>query len=366
MDYAREVIYLAGCAVNGIIPDKSRVEGVDPVRLYAFAEAHTISALVAVALESAGLKHDVFTRAKAKAMRRAVIFSAEYSRLSDALESAEIWHIPLKGVVLRDYYPSFWVREMSDIDILFDATRAHDVREIMKGLGFKVMEFGIVHHDTYYKLPVVNIEMHRELFGAWPDKIMHEYYYGVKAKLIPDSGKKYTYHFSPEDFYLYMTAHACKHYHEGGTGIRSLLDVYVYMRKFSGVLDMEYISRESVKLGMSEFESGMRELAQNLFGGENLTAENESMLEYVISSGTYGTIQSATKNEVNSFGGGVAGKIKYVLRKIFPSFEKVKALYPFYYRHKYLYPVLVVWRLLKALTVKRKRVKAEIMSLKEE
>lgn len=75
-------------------------------------------------------------------------------------------------------------------------------------------------------------------------------------------------------------------------------------------------------------------------------------------------VRSAIKNEVNSLGGGVAGKIKYVLRKIFPSFEKVKALYPFYYRHKYLYPVLIVWRLLKALTVERKRVKAEIMSLK--
>ena len=363
MDYAREMIYLAGCAVNGVAPDKSRVEGVDIERLMRFAKAHMISAIVAHGLLSAGVKNDSLTQAEAKAMRRAVILEAEYAKLSDAFESAGVWHVPLKGTVLKGCYPAFWMREMSDIDILFDGPRQYDVREIMRGLGFKVKDFGTFHHDVYCKPPALNVEMHHELFGSWPDPLLYEYYSAITDKLLPDDGKKYARHLSPEDFYVYMTAHAYKHYSDYGTGIRSVVDSYMYLRKFSGVLDMEYISREAMKLGISEFEAGMRSLAVNLFGGGKLTAENESMLEYIISSGIYGTVDHSIMNAMKKNGGGMSGKMKYILGKVFPPFEKLKARYPFYYKHKYLYPVFVVCQLVKNLIMKRKTIASALRAL---
>ncbi len=59
--------------------------------------------------------------------------------------------------------------------------------------------------------------MHRELFDISFDKRIHDYYTDMKSRLIKDAGNNYGYHFIPEDFYMYMTAHEYKHYSSEGT-----------------------------------------------------------------------------------------------------------------------------------------------------
>ena len=44
--------------------------------------------------------------------------SHEYAKICTVLEEAQIPYIPLKGTVLRDFYPEPWMRTSSDIDIL--------------------------------------------------------------------------------------------------------------------------------------------------------------------------------------------------------------------------------------------------------
>ena len=124
-----------------------------------------ISAIVGYALESAGIRNELFIQARAKALRKAVILDADCREISGRLEEAGIWHMPLKGTVMKDYYPAFGMREMSDVDILFDPSCSFKVRKIMKGLGFNVKTFFNGHDDTYYREPVSNIEMHSGLMG---------------------------------------------------------------------------------------------------------------------------------------------------------------------------------------------------------
>ena len=138
---------------------------------------------------------------------------------------------------MKEYYPKYGMREMSDHDILFDASRAEDVRTMMERLGFRAEHFGTGNHDCYYKKPVLNFEMHRALFGPDHDEKLYAYYKDTKNRLIGDGWEK---HFSPEDFYPYMTAHEYKHYSVSGTGLRSLLDTYVYLKKEQ--LDMDYVT----------------------------------------------------------------------------------------------------------------------------
>ena len=114
---------------------------------------------------------------------------------------------------------------MSDYDILFDATRADNVKSIMKNLVFTTKYFGTGNHDVYYKELLCNFEMHRGLFGSTYNEIFYKYYSDVKNQLKKDDGNNYGYHFSPEDFYIYITSHEYKHYSDGGTGLCSLLDV---------------------------------------------------------------------------------------------------------------------------------------------
>ena len=72
--------------------------------------------------------------------------------------------------------------------------------------------------------PVLNFELHTTLFGSDHDETLYRYYADTKRLLRKDEDNNYGFHFSNEDFYVYMTAHEWKHYNGGGTGIRSLLD----------------------------------------------------------------------------------------------------------------------------------------------
>ena len=115
-------------------------------------------------------------------------------------------------------------------------------------------------------------------------------------------------HLSPEDFYLYVTSHEYKHYSAGGTGLRSVLDTYVYLQKAAP--DMDYVTAEAEKLGMAEFEAANRSLAMHLFSGAALTEADKEMLNYILDSGVYGTLNHQVENAMSRHGW---GKIQYAL-----------------------------------------------------
>ena len=363
MNVAEAVIYLASCAVNETKPEMNKIAGMDFEKIFSLASYHVMSAVVAMALESVRVKNDHVKNAISFSVRKNTYFEAANKSVLKTLEEAGIWYMPLKGAVLKNYYPRFGMREMSDHDIFIDATRAEDVKRIMEGLGFTTKYLGMGNHDVYYKEPLCNFEMHRGLFGSSHDEKFYVYYSGVKDRLIKDDGNNYGYHFSPEDFYVYITVHEYKHYSAGGTGLRSLLDIYVFLRKFEWKLDFDYILREIEKLELLEFEEKNRILALNLFGNKELTSENLEMLKYIIHSGAYGNLENSVKNRLKKYGGGTHGKIKYLTAKIFPEREKIKNTYPFLSKYKALYPILVVYRLMKALLTKRREILREILIL---
>ena len=100
------VIYLASCAINEKTPDINLVAEMNLKDVYHIASKHMISAIVAVALEAAGYKDERSNRAITNAFRKTVLFETEKEVLFKQLEYSEIWYMPLKGAVLKDFYPS--------------------------------------------------------------------------------------------------------------------------------------------------------------------------------------------------------------------------------------------------------------------
>lgn len=360
-----EVIYLASCAVNDVTPDKERVKKISLPELYKAADSHMLTSITAFALESAGIYDSAFTQAKGKAIRKIAAMDIDKILLFEKLEKEKIWYMPLKGTVIKELYPSFGMRQMSDFDILFDSSYNHKIKEIMLDLGFTTEHFGQGNHDVYFKQPVSNFEMHTGLFSPNHKKEIYDYYRDVRSRLIKDDNNEYGYHFSNEDLYIYVTAHEYKHYSSGGTGLRSVLDTYVFMKKLGDQLDHDYIAAETEKLDIREFEQNNRRLAMNLFGGKALTEQNQQMLEYIIFSGTYGTIENSVQNQLNQFGNDKKGKTKYVLQRLFPSMDNIRTFYPFFYKHKILLPALFFYRIGKSLTVSRKKISTELKHLRK-
>ncbi len=366
----KDVIYLAYCGVTERRADEARVRNMDITAVYEAAKKHMLTAICAMALESAGVRDKRFTQEMGKAIRKNVQMDIDRAQIFERFEAEKIWYMPLKGSLIKDLYPKYGMRQMSDNDILFDSTRAEDVRVIMESLGFTAEHFGHGNHDVYFKRPVSNFELHTGLFGASHDPVIYGYYKNIRSVLIKDEGNAYGYHFSHEDFYIYLTAHEYKHYSGGGTGLRSVLDTFVYLTKFGGSLDMEYIRGECEKLGIAGFEAESRSLAMNLFGAKKLTDENKKMLRYIVFSGTYGNIGNSVNNRVAKYGSGKLAKMKYTLGRLTvpisessPRYSAMQSFYPWFYEKKYRIPLLFFYRLMRGLTVTRKKAVSELKVL---
>lgn len=365
---AKDLIYLLTCAVNGIMPDTARVKAMDLEQLYRLAKAHTLRAAVFIALRSAGVQDSSFQQAYNKAVRKNVMLDVERTAIFERFEQQGIWYMPLKGSILKELYPENGMREMADNDVLYDSTRQTEVKKIMLSMGYSAESVGKTHHDVYMKPPVLNFELHTKLFGAASD--FYDYYQNPKQLMIPDEGSKYGFHFSDEDFYVYMLAHEYKHYSAGGTGLRSLLDCYVFLRNKGDSLDWAYINEQTEQLTIAGFEREQRELANKVFSSvtlPDLTEHEQELLDYYLTSCTYGTKTRSAENTVKKHYAKSHSKSKFsfIWARLFPDMEFMKQYYPFFYRHRLLLPVGYVWRWCKGIATNHKKLQAEMRALRK-
>ena len=157
-----------------------------------------------------------------------------------------------------------------------------------------------------------------------------------------------------------MTAHEYKHFIHGGTGLRSLVDAYVFINHFSDSLDMRYIEEELEKLGIKEYENKRRQLVIDIFDKGRIDSKKKELLDYYIFSGTYGNIENSVKNATEK---SVYAKLRYIKERLFLSMPMIKNGFPFFYAHKYLIPFLYIYRIFLMFTKSRKRVFSEIVAL---
>ncbi len=344
------LILLCACAVSGTVPEKARLEGVSLDRLYGMAQSHMLTAAAGMALEAAGIRDEKFKKAVARAQMKNVLLDADRGRVLARLEEAGIRYMPLKGILLKDLYPKAGMREMADNDIMVDPERREDVRRIMEELGFTVDHYEEGKHDSYLKKPVSNFEMHVRLTGEESNEQTEAYYIRSWDRLLKDPGNRYGYHFSDEDFYLFMIVHEYGHYAWKGTGLRSLLDTFVFLKRKGDGLDWEYIRQEAEKMGLAGFERENREAAMQLFGGERLSESGEEMLDYMLRSGTYGNYQNLVQNRIQN-----QGRLKYFLSRLTIPKETMRQDYPILNRAPFLYPAVWAWRFIYRFFTRREK-----------
>ena len=338
----KDLIYLLYCAVNGTIPDTAKVQSMDLQVLYKIAKFHTVRAAVCIALKRAGVQDNQFDQAYKKAVRKNIYLDIERSAILADFETQGIWNMPLKGSVLKDLYPEIGMREMADNDLLLNADKQEQSKEIMLSHGYTAEHYGVSNHDVYMKPPVLNFELHTTLFGSDHDETLYRYYADTKRLLRKDEDNNYGFHFSNEDFYVYMTAHEWKHYNGGGTGIRSLLDCYVYCKVKGDLLDWEYITAHCKQLEIADFEQKRRALAVKVFSSKTLLELTKSELEMLMSyltAGTYGTIENSIEKKLKQ-----QSKKRYILSNMFPNLDYMKRSVGFVRKIPILYPVGIVYR----------------------
>lgn len=378
MKTCNDMIYLLACLSNKEVPDQKVIEHIVLEELYQLAKYHNLAAMVCMALEATDIfrtrKEEQLIRkwkeAKEKAVRKSMMLDIERQEITKFMEKEGIWYMPLKGIIIKELYPRIGMREMADNDILYDKSYQKELLGFMKERGYKAIGVGRGNHDVYMKPPVYNFELHTALFNMNTGEKWVSYYSDIKEKLIKDDNNSFGYHFKEEDSYIYMMTHGYKHYNSGGTGLRTLLDIYIYLNKKETELDWSYISKESKKLGIDEFEQESRMLSKKLFTSREaaLTQKETKMLQYYLNAGSYGTLEHKVANDIRkhqkkSEPVTKATKLKYYIRRLFPDESYYAGSLPFFHKHKFLRPLYVIYRLIRGVTIRRKNITNEIKAV---
>lgn len=344
--------YLTACSLHNITPNVSGLDEKSLEEIYRLSKIHSMTSIIYHSLE----KTDIFSSYpllkqkwktdREKALRKNVLLDAERKKLLSFMESRKIWYLPLKGSVIKLLYPTSDMRQMSDNDILFDAERRSDIKEYFENNGYKTEFYCKTNHDVYIKPPVYNFEMHAFLFANEAKPEIKEYFNSINSRLVKCEGKDYEYSFNNEDFYLFFIAHSFKHYRSTGMGLRFLVDMYLIIKKYNGIIDREYIDLMLKKMNMAEFEVSAKVLCQKLFQASELVAEDDldseqqKMLAYISSNGVYGCLDNLYINKIREFQKddkpvSFSTKVKYYWKKLFKCDEFYYKKYPFCLKHKW-------------------------------
>lgn len=290
-------------------------------------------------------------------VQKHVLFDKERKELFEFCTNNMIPYLPLKGIILKHYYPDPYTREFADNDIWFGKDKDELIKKFFVERGYEVELYRKSNHDVYLKKPCLNFEMHRDLFGETGDNEKIVSYFSKHFKVRVIAPLVLELYFMLDDFYVYYTAHSYKHFHNAGCGIRTLIDFYLFLKKNTEneLLNFKYINKQLEKMDLVDFSNQISTLALKVFDEKELDEQELETLLFIASSGTYGTLENRVNKGVKE-----KGKTRYFFSRIFPPYRFYKSAYPWAYKVPILIPIAWLCRLFRILFKNPKRATSEL------
>ncbi len=315
----------------------------EAVALYRISKDHDVAGIVADAvfdlrlIPKGGEIYAKFQKQQMLDLYRYETIHYELAQLSELFEKACIPFIPLKGSVIRQFYPKPWLRTSCDIDFLIretDVDRALQMIETEVGCSDVVRgthDVGLVtqngvHFELHYtlveegKLPKAKTVLNR----VW------EYAY-------PAEGCQYHHLLKDEMFYYYHIAHMAIHFQGGGCGVRPFIDLQI----LAGISHDDQARNALLSDGgLTQFEEQVRKLAAVWFGDERHDEETLRVESFIVRSGVYGTSENYIAAQQVKEG----NKFKFLLSRLWLPYDVLKNQYPSLNGKKLLLPIYEVRR----------------------
>jgi len=288
---------------------------------------------------------------------------AVISELKEIFDSNEKRGVILKGSIIKDFYPVQYMRSMSDIDFFMEEKDIKDIAGDIAQNGYMADLQGLGSHYTYIKYDVVHVELHSDIepinssYGKnvfqprFPDATSIEEEMDLWSHTIPFKGSNYMVQLTPEYHYAYMIMHAMRHFMSSGTGIRSIMDVWVMNNHYAKKWDRDMLATLLEKFGMARFEKYAVALADRWFDLHDTVSVApeldddtlDAFESFIFGSGTYGNIDNGVVarmgHETN-----IRSKLAFLLKAFFLSYEYMKHQYPVLGKAPILLPVMWVYR----------------------
>lgn len=342
---------------------------IDWFEIKRLAEIHSMGGIIGVVVNRSTIDmplecYEYFDFSVFDCARMGIMWEMRYKEITDALNSAEIPHIIVKGYILRYLYPEKDMRTMGDLDFVIASENLEKAMKPIINKGYKLLS--VFKGDWIYEKNGMAIELHPGLVDADVGLINYQEYMSDifnKTELV----KGYTFQLTNEFHFIYMIMHTMKHFYGEGCGIRMILDIALFLNRYNHNLDWNYINKELVGLKINVFADNMFALCHVLFNSEiNKTIDDdlfESVFDYIMEGGTFGF---ARENYAVSQGRNRIAKnqslISLLFHRAFPNDEVMRGLI-MWYRNKsvLLLPVAWVYRWIhSAFTKKGQLVKSVI------
>ena len=312
-------------------------------RLYALADQHDLAHWVGDALYQHGcLPKELaitkkYQQAQIVSLYRCANLSLERKKITAVLEDAQIPYVPLKGMLIVDYYPKSNLRTSSDTDILI---HEEDLPRALQCLSDKLKytqheAYPHFHDISLFSPGGFHLELHFTL--ACGHDFLDTTLRKVWDHCTPVKDGSFEYRQSPEYFMFHQIAHMASHFLKGGCGIRPLADLQLLMKKMTyDEAILEALCREARLL---PFYTHIKALSEVWFCGRAHDDVTRQMQSYIIWGGVYGTMDNNLAVQTQK-----KNKIGYIISRIFMPYQLLKTRYPVLKKHKWLYPIMTVRR----------------------
>lgn len=337
---------LIRAAVFGKAVDKKVLNACTPEMLesvYKLAKIHDVAHLVGLALDKLDLPDSEYLHKcrnkMLQAMYRYVRQDYEYQQVAAVLEEAGIPYIPLKGLILRPYYPEAWMRTTCDTDVLIHR------EDLPKALSLIEEKLHFVErrrspHDVSLISPTRELlELHFFIIEDFVSPRAKEILDRVWEYAVPVEGHPYQYALPDELFYYYHMVHMAKHVEGGGCSIRFFLDTWILNHK----MPHDRAKREAL-LESGEhltFARATEQLAEIWFSEVKEDTMSRYYADYILRGGNFGSMTNRVALRQSKAG----GKLKYLLQRFILPYDLIKYYFPILQKHKWLTPIyqLVRW-----------------------
>lgn len=337
-------------------------------KLYSLSLAHNLAPIVfSVIKDIAALKEDktafeAFKDAFYDAIVNYDMQEAVIDEINGLLTENEIDHIFFKGTQIKEYFPVPELRLMGDIDVLIRLDDREKTKRIFTQNGYSLTEDnGPVYN---YRKNDVLVECHTKIVSGKVGNADAEKYFEDAinhAKFVNFCGE-----LEPEYNLAYLLTHIAHHFWFYGAGVKMILDLAVFIRKFNPNLNEVLSIVDS--LGLKRFSQIILSICCDWFGaGEKYTDDTQKTKDFLMNYGAFGNLNRSKAAVVKrkALEDGHKSDFATKLALLFPSYKKMKNIpyVKFIDGRPYLLPFCWIYRIIYNFKNKKDFVKEATSTL---
>ena len=309
-------LHLLKCGLKSEKPEEPPV-GIDFEAIFELAKKQDVENIVFLSIDQLENNIDsnlysIWQEAYYKRMKYSAFQDMALEELIEVFTKAGIDCMPLKGSVIKNYYPSPDLRCMGDIDFLVREQNRQVVRDIMHSLGYidDILDDGQV--DGFKREKLVYVEIHYDF-----SDVNHAYHnlFTIDWDKLVSTDIEHLYKMTIEDLYYFNVGHYAKNMHNRGMGIRAAIDCYVLWNEMNDE-QQQNVLRMFLTTELKKFNDSLLKIAEIWFDGI-MDHSLDTVQQYLLNTKTY----SSKKDEITMYAvkdNLDDSNVKYVMRKIFP------------------------------------------------